>query len=408
MPHRRVLVYTAEPAASATFQIRVAAPQQNAGIEIVHVDDLKSNELTAVVRSDVDAVIVHRGIHKRCGTYEILREAARSFGKPLIYDVDDLLIHVSRTHPNYSVYQSRAMRALKLLVDADLVVASTPVLADYLRHFHPDVVAIPNLLPPSLWYDARQNPSPLEGGGWSRGETPSTITIGYIGTATHLPDLESIEVALVTLLERFGGRARFVAVGLPLPPVLDSHPAAKQLTPPRAVRNNYAAFAAYVARLPIDVGIAPLTDTPFNRCKSDIKFQEYAALGIPGVFSDLPPYSDGIVHGCSGYLAGDERDWVEMLSRLIQSADVRRKTATAAMEDLHGRWNSTGSAGAWNRALDRATQVVQSSTHQTKRDLVSAVVDDLFSYQDDLERRLKRTVGYQVTKMFRRMGRHAA
>ena len=404
MSQRRVLVYTDTSTLSATFQIRIAALMQNAGIEVIHVDDLKSNQLSDVVRSEVDAVVIHRGMRKRCGIYEVLREAVRNFGKPLIYDVDDLLIHVPRTHPHYSVYQSRAMRALKTLVDADLVVASTPVLAGYLRHFHSHVLAIPNQLPEFLWRDTCRRSVP------QRPSMPqdSVISLGYVGTATHLPDLESIQGALTTVLERFRGRARFVAVGMPLPRGLALHPAVAHVVPPRAVRKSYAAFTAYVARLSIDVGIAPLTDTPFNRCKSDIKFQEYAALGIPGVFSDLPPYRHAIVDRCSGYLAHDMRDWIEMLSRLIESSDIRHQVATASMANLRGRWESTEFADAWNRALDRAVELVQASTHQAKRDVVSAVVDDLFSYQNDLQRQLERTVGYRVTKTIRRMGRRAA
>ena len=126
---RRVLVYADTFKASATYQIRIASPLQDAGIDVVHIDDLKSSELTNIVRSEVDTVFVHRGMRKRCEVYAVLREAARNFGKSLIYDVDDLLIQVSRTHPHYRVYQSRDLRALKTLVDADLVVASTPALS---------------------------------------------------------------------------------------------------------------------------------------------------------------------------------------------------------------------------------------------------------------------------------------
>ena len=248
MRQKRVLVYAEAPAASPTFQIRIAAPLDAAGIEIIYVDDLKSRELIDVVRTDVDAVIVHRGTRKRCKVYTILREAARKYDKPLIYDVDDLLIHVPRTHPHYQVYQSRAMGAMRTLVNADLVIASTSVLADYLRHFHANVLTIPNRLPELLWRSARQQ---------SKEAVParhrdSQITLGYVGTASHLPDLQSIQGALTTVLERYHDRVRFVAVGVPLPSALGSHPLVTCITPPRALRSNYAAFAAFSARLPID------------------------------------------------------------------------------------------------------------------------------------------------------------
>ena len=69
----------------------------------------------------------------------------------------------------------------------------------------------------------------------------------------------------------------------------------------------------------------------------------------------------------------------------------------------------TGERGiSMDEVIHISRQVVQAATHQTKRDVVSAVVDDLFSYQNDLQRQLKRTFGYQVAKTIRRLGRKAA
>jgi glycosyltransferase involved in cell wall biosynthesis len=46
----------------------------------------------------------------------------------------------------------------------------------------------------------------------------------------------------------------------------------------------------YPNLLTMDIGIAPLRDTPFNHAKSDIKVLEYSASGIPWIASDLPAY----------------------------------------------------------------------------------------------------------------------
>src|SRR3546814_14721972 len=51
------------------------------------------------------------------------------------------------------------------------------------------------------------------------------------------------------------------------------------------------------------VGVAPLSDTTFNRSKSDIKFLELAALGIPTIASDVAPYRS-IRHGETGLQIG--------------------------------------------------------------------------------------------------------
>jgi hypothetical protein len=46
-----------------------------------------------------------------------------------------------------------------------------------------------------------------------------------------------------------------------------------------------------------DFGIAPLVENSFNRGKSALKFLEYAALGIPGIFSNVGEYGDVVEIG---------------------------------------------------------------------------------------------------------------
>jgi glycosyltransferase involved in cell wall biosynthesis len=43
-------------------------------------------------------------------------------------------------------------------------------------------------------------------------------------------------------------------------------------------------------KLNINIGVIPLMDNIFNRCKSDIKYIEYSALGIPAVCQDIDVY----------------------------------------------------------------------------------------------------------------------
>jgi len=60
---------------------------------------------------------------------------------------------------------------------------------------------------------------------------------------------------------------------------------------------NYVNFVAYMSEIQADLAIAPLCDNRFNRSKSAIKFFEYTAMGIPGVYADLAPYSSFVRDG---------------------------------------------------------------------------------------------------------------
>jgi hypothetical protein len=102
----------------------------------------------------------------------------------------------------------------------------------------------------------------------------------------------------------------------------------------------FAAFPATLARLHLDIGLAPLVDTPFNRCKTNLKWLEFSALAVPTIASDVEPYSRCIQHGVDGFLAKTSEDMVRELGRLIRDPDLRRSVGDRAREtavERHGR-----------------------------------------------------------------------
>ena len=69
-----------------------------------------------------------------------------------------------------------------------------------------------------------------------------------------------------------------------------------------------------------DVLVAPLKDTPFNSCKSQIKYVEAAAMGAVFVGSDTPAYNNYVERGINGFLC-KPTEWVAALSTLIDDWD---------------------------------------------------------------------------------------
>ena len=60
-----------------------------------------------------------------------------------------------------------------------------------------------------------------------------------------------------------------------------------------------------------DIALAPLEmGNIFCRAKSEIKFVEAGALGLPVVASDIAPFRDSITPGEDGFLAADEGESV--------------------------------------------------------------------------------------------------
>ena len=79
----------------------------------------------------------------------------------------------------------------------------------------------------------------------------------------------------------------------------------------------------------VDINLAPLVDSIFNRAKSEIKWIEAALVKVPTVASKIGAFSDAVVDGETGLLATDE-EWFDKLEALVLSPELRQKIADAA------------------------------------------------------------------------------
>lgn len=70
-----------------------------------------------------------------------------------------------------------------------------------------------------------------------------------------------------------------------------------------------------------DVALLPLSDTPFNRLKSDIKLIECCAVGTVPIFSPIV-YADDPKSQNLGLCVGDEQGWGGAIKHLVENPDV--------------------------------------------------------------------------------------
>ena len=85
----------------------------------------------------------------------------------------------------------------------------------------------------------------------------------------------------------------------------------------------------------MDIALAPLEmNNVFCRAKSEIKFVEAGALGLPVVASNIDPYRDSMSEGRNGFLASDEKGWTQALTALIQDSQLRTELGEAARQTV--------------------------------------------------------------------------
>lgn len=307
-----------------------------------------------------DLIVTHRyAVPGRAAAAALLAHAGR-IGAPFVFDLDDNLVELPPDHPDSGRLQPKAETVALLLAGADRVHVSTSRLAERLQPFVRGGIGhiqmIPNGLDERLWLPGLPNAhASFDDALAEAGVVSGPIRILYMGTATHGADLDLVLPALARLHETFGERIAIEVVGIvgagALPPFI------RRVEVPRRAGLSYPAFVAWLTdrqrRRPWSIGIAPLADTAFNRCKSAIKMLDYAALGLATVVSDMPAYRDpadgdfaqlldveDVVAG--GYLAADAGQWFHAVARLVRRADLRRAMARLG----HAAWLREGTLAA--------------------------------------------------------------
>jgi len=270
----------------------------------------------------IDAVVTQRAATVEAtldSTLALVREVRRR-RLPLVYDIDDDLL---TRHPDFTADTALATRRPQirlLLREADAVITSTPALAERIRHINPRVSVWRNALDDSLILPMRSD--------WAS-RNPRDLL--YMGTVTHLPDLMSVVASLEANLAPMDDKPTFDIVGISDDPRISSLLARVCQTEIAPAITDYSGFLLGMQRRGAwRVGLAPLAPNVFNRCKSDIKFLDYAVIGAVGVYVDSPVYA-AVRPGETGLLARREA-FGEAVRELLQSPDVAARIRSQARE----------------------------------------------------------------------------
>ncbi|HRP67319.1 MAG TPA: glycosyltransferase [Thauera sp.] len=361
------VVFSAEPPDHACALLRVIQPLQRLATHLSHEWHAGTTDCAAVdaALARADLVIVQRFFAcraKRATLDRILRA-----GKPVLYETDDLLDALPPEHYLGAFSRDNRDILIEFVRRCDAVSVSTAPLAEAYRAYHPEVHVIPNHLDREHWFGDTLQHAPARPDG-------APCVIGFFGTGTHQADLALVEPALARLADRHGPKLAFRFLGCITP--------ALAALPNSSLAEGWHSYDGFPARLAgehIDIGIAPLVDNPLNRCKSDLKWLEYAARGIAGVFSAVAPYASSVRDGLTGLVVENTADaWFDALDRLVQDAALRQRLAAAA----HAEVRTT-------RTLDRGAERFlhayrRTAAAQPAPDRADRVWDMVMRYEDRL------------------------
>lgn len=210
--------------------------------------------------------------------------ALKARGIRVVCDVDDYWILPS-THILYREHRGITPKIIEAVTLADEVWVTHSQLAIRARLLNPNVVVVPNAIEFS-------DPQ------WSKVEPmPDEPTLTYVAGATHLPDIAVTRGAW----KAWKGKLHLCGLsddnGLIFAQMADimGDRGRNPIGIAKAMDVwNYGTFYDQST-----IAIAPLADTAFNRCKSNLKILEAGAKGRPILVQDMHPYTpfaaDGVI-----------------------------------------------------------------------------------------------------------------
>jgi len=255
-------------------------------------------------------------------------------GVTVLFEIDDDVHAVRKLvhHAYRGRYGKTVLRDLELTMRAcDGLIVSTPFLAQRYRSYNPNVWVCRNgvdlgrfqLTPP---------------------QDPGRVTIGWSGGTGHqdalLPWLEAVRQVM-----RERPHVRFMSAGEAYGELLVA-----EFGPERAVSLPFIEIDTYPAAIAnFDIALAPAGRTNFHRAKSDLRWLEPSALGIPTV---ADPYLYGeIEDGVTGMHAEDAPTAAAKLLELVDDGALRRRIGAAAREHLLAHRTMASAAGQWATAI---------------------------------------------------------
>jgi glycosyltransferase involved in cell wall biosynthesis len=238
---------------------------------------------------------------------------------------------------------------------ASAVSASTPALAEMLAELRDDVLVVANGLDERLW---RAYPPPVP-------PRQGPLRVLFMGTATHDADFAIVEPALARVKAIFAEHVSIDLLGVSSRHDLPGW--VNRVAMSVHAAQSYPGFVNWFTQQHFDIGIAPLADTTFNRCKSPIKTLDYAGIGLPVLASDREAYRGSLADGVGGMLLSDSADeWFAALSRLLRDVALRRRLGDAARAAF-----SAGTLAAQAKQR-RAAWLQLASRTTTQRDVTAA------------------------------------
>ena len=256
--------------------------------------------------------------------FDAMMFMSRKYGTKFVLDVDDDMFNVPKSNP---IWKTKDIK--KNLPQLQYCIENTPYLvtsSEILHHAYQRRRGNPTLLFPNYIGQGYKH-KPFDNG--------DKVVISFFGSVSHEADL--VETGFLEALKLIMKKYKHVhagSVGLEV----------KGLPKNRYTFHPGKPGQAWIdevwPHINCDVAVAPLIDTHFNRCKTNIKWLETAMIPAAFIGSNIPPYKGTVRPNVDGFLVNNTVDsWYKALEDVAINKLLRLKLAMNAHEAVEQSWS---------------------------------------------------------------------
>ncbi len=285
--------------------------------------------------SEFDAVFIYREavLH---GSSRIERQIHKK-GVPIIYDFDDSIWLLDVSEGNRSLrWLKRPSKVAEIIQLSTITVIGN----NYLYQFASQHTKNARIIPTTIDTEKFQ--------ATNKARVQNKICIGWTGSTTTLKHLKTAIPFLKKLKDRYPEKISFKVIA-------DTPLVCEEL--------DYE-FVKWSAQnetddiQSIDIGIMPLPDDGWSKGKCGFKGLQYMAFEIPTVMSPVGVNTEIIDDGVNGFLASTEEEWIEKLSLLIESPELRSSLGKAGRKTVQEKYSFEVNKHKWLQVFDDVTRKV--------------------------------------------------
>ncbi len=277
-------------------------------VGLMHVTDLE--------RYDPDTLILQRQIgDERLEAMRRMKAFSRAFK---VYELDDYLLNLPMKSAHRQHMPKDILKSLRRgLGFVDRFVVSTEPLAEAFAGLHDDILVVENRLPVGWWQGLR-----------GQRRVSAKPRVGWAGGSSHTGDLELIE----DVVKELANEVEWVFFGM-CPESM--RPYVHEFHPGVAIEQ----YPAALARLNLDLALAPVELNLFNECKSNLRLLEYGACGFPVICSDIRCYQGDLP---VTRVKNRFKDWVEAIRMHLADPEASARMGDELQAVVRRDWMLDG------------------------------------------------------------------